>query len=160
LPNGKTAPRTVIEEGRARQRSRYKKPQSEWKVLLVDHHPGYISWKEYLENQDRLEANVAWGDGEGSGAAKVGAALLSGSLRCGRCGRKLQVAYSGKSGRVPRYVCKGDRGDRGSSGCLTMGSLRVERAVIHSVLAAIQPAGVEAAVKISEGAQAEDYEKR
>jgi hypothetical protein len=41
-----------------------------------------------------------------------------------------------------------------------MGSLRVERAVIHSVLAAIQPAGVEAAVKISEGAQAEDNEKR
>jgi hypothetical protein len=70
---GKTAPRTVIKEERARQRSRHKKPQNEWNVLLVDHHPGYISWKEYLENQDRLEANVAWGDGEGSGAAKVGA---------------------------------------------------------------------------------------
>src|SRR5246500_2645 len=67
---GKTAPRTVIEEGRARQRSRYRKPQNEWKVLLVDHHPGYISWEEYLDNQRRLEANVAWSDGEGSGAAK------------------------------------------------------------------------------------------
>jgi DNA invertase Pin-like site-specific DNA recombinase len=157
---GKTAPRMVIEEGRARQRSRYKKPQNEWKVLLVDHHPGYISWEDYSENQRRLEANVAWGDGEGSGAAKVGAALLSGLLRCGRCGRKLQVAYSGNSGRVPRYVCKGDRGDRGSSACLTMGSLRVERAVVHRVLAAIQPAGIEAAVKMSDRAQDEDGEKR
>jgi DNA invertase Pin-like site-specific DNA recombinase len=157
---GKTAPRIVIEDGRARHQSRYRKPQNEWKVLLVDHHPGYISWEEYLENQQRLEANVAWGDGEGSGAAKVGSALLSGLLRCGRCGRKLQVIYSGNGGRVPRYGCRGDRGDRGSSACLTIGSLRVDRAVVRSVLAAIQPAGIEAAVKVSECAQAEDDEKR
>jgi DNA invertase Pin-like site-specific DNA recombinase len=157
---GKTAPRTVIEDGRARHQSRYRKPQNEWKVLLVDNHSGYISWEEYLENQRRLEANVAWGDGEGSGAAKAGAALLSGLLRCGRCGRKLQVVYSGNGGRVPRYGCRGDRGYRGSSSCLTIGSLRVDRVVVHSVLAAIQPAGIEAAIKISECAQAEDDEKR
>src|SRR3984885_15170513 len=116
---GKTAMRTRIEEGRARQSSRYRKPRKEWKVLLIGHHPGYISWEEYLENQQRLEANVAMYEGEGSGAAKLGAALLSGLLRCGRCGRKLQVIYSGTSGRVPRYVCRGDRGDRESSRCLT-----------------------------------------
>jgi DNA invertase Pin-like site-specific DNA recombinase len=157
---GKTAPRTVIEEGRGRQRSRYRKPQNEWKVLLVDHHSGYISWEEYLENQRRLEANVAWVEGEGSGAAKLGSALLSGLLRCGRCGRKLQVVYSGNGGRVPRYVCRGDRGNREANGCLTIGSLRVDRAVVRSVLAAIQPAGIEAAVKMSECVQAEDDEKR
>ena len=86
--------------------------------------------------------------------------MLSGLLRCGRCGRKLQVVYSGKGGRVPRYNCRGDRGNRGSSPCLTIGSLRVDRAVIHSVLAAIQPAGIEAAVKVSECAEAEEGEKR
>ena len=157
---GKTAPRTVIEDGRARHQSRYRKPQNEWKILLIDHHPGYISWEEYLENQRRLEANVAWGDGEASGAAKSGTAMLSGLLRCGRCRRKLQVVYSGNGGRVPRYSCRGDRGDRGSSPCLTIGSLRVDRAVSHSVLAAIQPAGIEAAIKLSECEQAEDDEKR
>jgi len=157
---GKTAPRTVIEEGRARQVSRYRKPQDEWKVLLVDHHPGYISWKEYAENQRRLEANVARTQGEASGAAKVGGALLSGLLRCGRCGRKLQVLYSGTGGRVPRYICHGDRGDRGSSRCLTVGSLKVDRAVVHSVLTAIQPVGVEAALQMGECTQAEDDEKR
>jgi hypothetical protein len=157
---GKTAMRTRIEEGRARQSSRYRKPRKEWKVLLIGHHPGYISWEEYLENQQRLEANVAMYEGEGSGAAKLGAALLSGLLRCGRCGRKLQVVYSGTSGRVPRYVCRGDRGDRESSRCLTVGSLRLDRAVVRSVLAAIQPAGIEAAVKLTECAQVEDDEKR
>jgi hypothetical protein len=126
----------------------------------VDHHSGYISWEEYLENQRRLEANVAWGDGEGSGAAKAGTALLSGLLRCGRCGRKLQVVYSGKGGRVPRYGCRGDRGYRGSGSCLTIGSLRVDRVVVHSVLAAIQPAGIEAAVKVRECALTENDGKR
>ena len=157
---GRTAARTRIEEGRARQSSRYRKPQNEWKVLLIGHHPGYISWEEYLENQQRLEANVAMYEGEGSGAAKMGAALLSGLLRCGRCGRKLQVVYSGTSGRVPRYVCRGDRGDRESSRCLTVGSLRLDRAVAQSVLAAIRPAGIEAAIKLAECAQVEDDEKR
>jgi DNA invertase Pin-like site-specific DNA recombinase len=157
---GKTAVRTRIEDGRARQSSRYRKPHKEWKVLLIDHHPGYISWKEYLENQQRMEANLASYEGESSGAAKLGAALLSGLLRCGRCGRKLQVVYSGNSGRVPRYVCRGDRGDRESSRCLTVGSLRLDRAVVQSVLTAIQPAGIEAAVKLTECAQAEDDEKR
>jgi len=157
---GKTAVRTRIEEGRARQSSRYRKPHNEWKVLLIGHHPGYISWEEYLENQRRLEANVASYEGEGSGAAKLGAALLSGLLRCGRCGRKLQVVYSGTGGRVPRYVCRGDRGDRESSRCLTVGSLRLDRAVVQSVLTAIQPAGIEAAVKLAECAQVEDDEKR
>jgi hypothetical protein len=36
----------------------------------------------------------------------------------------------------------------------------VDRAVINAVLSAIQPAGIEAAVKVSECAQAEDDEKR
>jgi DNA invertase Pin-like site-specific DNA recombinase len=156
---GKTAASMVIEDGRARQVSRHRKPQSEWKVLLVDHHSGYISWEEYVENQRRLEANVAWAGGERSGAAKGGVALLSGLLRCGRCGRKLQVLYSGNGGHVPRYACHGDRGDRGSSACLTVGSLRLDRAVVDSVLAAIRPAGIEAAIKMSEHAQAADDEK-
>jgi DNA invertase Pin-like site-specific DNA recombinase len=157
---GKTAARTRIEDGRARQSSRSRKPQKEWKVLLLGHHPGYISWEEYLENQQRLESNVAMYEGESSGAVKLGAALLSGLLRCGRCGRKLQVVYSGTSGRVPRYLCRGDRGDRESSRCLTVGSLRLDRAVAQSVLAAIQPAGIEAAVKLTECTQLEDDEKR
>jgi hypothetical protein len=61
---------------------------------------------------------------------------------------------------MPWYGCRGDRGNRGSGSCLTIGSLRVDRAVVHRVLTAIQPAGIEAAVKVSEGAQAQNDEKR
>jgi hypothetical protein len=41
-----------------------------------------------------------------------------------------------------------------------VGSLRLDRAVVDSVLAAIRPAGIEAAIKMSEHAQAADDEKR
>jgi DNA invertase Pin-like site-specific DNA recombinase len=156
---GKTTSRTVIEKGRARQVSRSKKPQSEWKVLLPDHHPGYISWEEYVKIQQQLDANSAGIMGESSGSAKTGAALLSGLLRCGLCGRKLQVAYSGSNGRVPRYICRGDRTGRGSGNCQTVGSLRLDRMVSRCVLEAIQPAGIEAAILANQNSHLEDQEK-
>ena len=43
---------------------------------------------------------------------------------------------------------------------MTVGSLRLDRAVAQSVLTAIQPAGIEAAVKLTECAKIEDEEKR
>jgi Recombinase zinc beta ribbon domain len=112
---------------------------------MLEQHPGYITWEVFLHNQQLLEANCAMPEEAAGGAAKRGPALLSGLLRCGRCGRKLQVVYSGTTGRVPRYVCRGGRVDRGSSSCLTVGGLRVDQAVTAAVLEALQPAGVQAA---------------
>ena len=157
---GRTVARTVIEEGRAKLGSRYRKPQEQWKVLFLEHHAGYISWEEYMENQRRTSANVAWGGAEGAGAAKAGPALLSGLLRCGRCGRKLHVVYSGNTGRVPRYVCPGDRVRRGSGQCMTVGGWRLDQTVSDCVLEAIQPGGIEAAVEVSQRARADDDAKR
>ncbi len=73
-------------------------PMERWSVCLPDHHPGYVSWEDYLANRKRLRANVR-PRGEGGGAAREGGALLQGLLRCGRCGRRMQVAYSGNDGR-------------------------------------------------------------
>jgi hypothetical protein len=114
--------------------------------LLPDHHDGYISWKEYCKNQQIPEANLAKQEGKNTGAAKSGPALLSGLLRCGRCGCMLFVTYGGNGGRVPRYGCHGGRVHRGSAACLSVGSLRIDQAVVEQVLAAIQPAGIHAAL--------------
>jgi Putative transposase of IS4/5 family (DUF4096)/Recombinase zinc beta ribbon domain len=57
-----------------------------------------------LATRERLRANVR-PRGEGGGAAREGQALLQGLARCGRCGRRMQVAYSGNGGRVVRYAC-------------------------------------------------------
>jgi hypothetical protein len=77
-----------------------RKPQAQWKVLIFDSHPGYICWDDYLRNQQILEDNAArsWGGGQ-RGAVKRGPALLTGLMRCGRCGRPLHVNYSGNTGR-------------------------------------------------------------
>ena len=146
LAHGRTTTKTVIADGRPRQTGRRRKPQEQWKVLLLDNHSGYISWEEFQQNQRILEANGAMREGDTGGAAKAGGALLSGLLRCGRCGRQLFVQYSGTTGRVPRYGCHGGRDQRGSAACLALGAWRVDQAVVEQVLEAIQPAGVQAAL--------------
>jgi DNA invertase Pin-like site-specific DNA recombinase len=150
LVYGRTEAKTVIVDGRARQSHRRKKPVAQWRILLLDNHAGYIGWEDFLHTQQLLAANCNRPQDGAGGAAKRGPALLSGLLRCGRCGRKLNVAYSGTTGRVPRYVCRGGRVDRGSSSCLTIGGLRVDRAVEAAVLEALQPAGIHAALEALE----------
>jgi DNA invertase Pin-like site-specific DNA recombinase len=157
---GRTGTKTSIIEGRAqRSPSRLYKALEQWEVLIREHHPGYISWEQYLKNRQVMAKNLAQRKGEAGGAAKKGPALLSGLMRCGCCGRRLQVLYSGSEGQVGRYVCNSDRVQRGSSACLSVGSLRTDGAVVAEVLAAVEPAGIEAALKASAQAQLEDHEK-
>ena len=49
LVYGRTAAKVVIEEGRARQNARCKKPREQWRIVLVGNHPGYLSWEEFLQ---------------------------------------------------------------------------------------------------------------
>jgi hypothetical protein len=79
------------------------------------------------------------------GAPKHGAALLSGLLRCCRCGRKLVVQYTGSKGQIPRYACVRGRLDYGEPSCIAFGGLRVDDAVEAALLAVLQPAAVQAA---------------
>ena len=147
LAYGRTAAKTVVEDQRVRTAStRRRKPPEEWTILIRDNHAGYISWDEYLANQRILEANVARRGGTTPGAAKRGPALLAGLLRCGRCGRKLFVAYSGRGGRVPRYACAGSRTGQGPTTCLSLGGVTIEQAVTDQVLEVTQPVGIEASL--------------
>jgi DNA invertase Pin-like site-specific DNA recombinase len=155
---GRTTSQTIVAEGRRRQGPRRKKPLDQWKALILDHHEGYITWQEYLEHQRILESNVSRREAKTPGAAKRGSALLSSLLRCGRCGRMLFVSYTGKG--PARYACHGGRVDRGSAACLSLGSIRVDRAVVDAVLDAIQPAGIEAALEATDETLREDTAKR
>jgi DNA invertase Pin-like site-specific DNA recombinase len=161
LAYGRTEAVMSIEDGRARKsQSRARKRHETWKVLILDNHPGYISWEEFLGNQAMLESNRSQREVAVTGAAKTGPALLAGLLRCGHCGRKMFVAYGGTGGRVPRYACQGDRGNRGSAACQVLGGARVERAVVDSLLEAIRPAGVQAALDALEQLDRREDEKR
>jgi DNA invertase Pin-like site-specific DNA recombinase len=161
LVYGRTEGQTRVENGRARKSStRRRKPSGTWKVLIKDDHEGYITWNEHLEILKTLESNVSMRNGTGKGAIKTGPALLGGLLRCGNCGRKMFVAYSGIGGCVPRYACNGGRTDRGSAPCQSLGGARVDQAVADTLLQAIEPAGIRAAFEAAEHAEAEQQEKR
>ena len=120
-------------------------PIEEWSVCITDHHPGYVTWDSYLQTRERLRSNRR-PRGEGGGAAREGGALLQGLVRCGRCGRRMQVAYSGREGNVPRYVCLRARDSHGADGaCQSLGGTRLDRAVATAFLSAVTPAGGRAA---------------
>jgi excisionase family DNA binding protein len=157
---GRTETRTIVENGRAKKKGRRKRPPQEWKVLILGHHPGYITWDEFVENQRMLEANRNMPDGATRGAAKTGPALLAGLLRCGRCGRMMFTCYGGADGNVPRYLCRGGRAQPGGAPCLAIGGLRVDLAVAEAVLEAIQPAGIQAAFQAMDQVLHDDAERR
>lgn len=135
--------KSVDRDGRVRVRD-VEVPLEEWSVCLPEHHPGYVSWTEYVATRERLRQNVR-PRGEGGGAAREGAALLQGLVRCGRCGRRMQVAYSGNGGKVRRYACvRGHVLHHTEKSCQTLGGGRLEKAVVDTFLEAVTPAGVTA----------------
>ncbi|WP_051949394.1 recombinase family protein [Methylosinus sp. PW1] len=98
---GRTGSQVSVVEGRKHIRRGVRHPIAEWDVLLKEQHEGYITWDEFERNQ-RLIADNATGMGRTIARGAVrrqGEVLLAGLLRCGHCGRKLQVHYSGKLGR-------------------------------------------------------------
>jgi DNA invertase Pin-like site-specific DNA recombinase len=144
---GRTGSRVMIENGRKRILRGYRKNRSDWAVLLVDHHEGYLSWPDYERNQ-RLIADNANGKGMMvRGAGRKGEALLTGLLRCGHCGRRLLVSYNGTKGDVGRYNCDATRSNPGADPCISFGALRVDEAVGAEIVRLLQPLGVEAAVR-------------
>ena len=144
---GRTGSRMTIENGRKRILRGYRKNRSDWAVLLVDHHEGYVSWADYERNQ-RLIADNANGKGMMvRGAVRKGEALLVGLLRCGHCGRRLLVSYNGTKGDIGRYHCDATRSDPAAAPCISFGALRVDQAVGAEIVRLLQPLGVDAAVR-------------
>lgn len=150
---------TRIVEGRARRSVRRVHDPAEWQVLLRGHHEGYLSWEEFVRNQKQIEGNRADWAREGKGAPRAGPALLAGLLRCGRCGRRLKVAYGGRGGRVPRYACNEGGHMTGQRTCLSTGAVSLDAAVAEQVLEAIRGEGLEASLDAVAEARAQQSEK-
>src|ERR1700755_854206 len=107
----------------------------------------------------RHRTSVNWEPDEAMAAIRAGQGLLAGLLRCGHCGRKLHVRYSGVDGRVPRYHCCGAHINHGTESCISFGGLRADEAIVRSVLESLQPVGIEAALRASESLGQEQDQK-
>ena len=146
--------RYVTETGQVRTRSR-RLPQAEWEVLIPDHHPGFIDWATYQANQARIAANIRPQAHQPGGAVREGAALLQGIAVCGRCGRRLATHYRGRNS-TPGYHCAGRILVNGRGvWCLSVGGVQLDQAVAGAFLAALTPAGLQAAVAAAEQLEAD-----
>jgi DNA invertase Pin-like site-specific DNA recombinase len=144
---GRRPTETIVVAGRVQRRQGRLRRAEECRVFIPDHHEGYIDWQTYEENQTIIRGNnMNLESDEPTSAVREGSGLLTGLLRCGRCGRKLSVRYWGKQGTAARYLCKGEF-DSGGEYCLGFGGDRVDRCVSQEILKVISPLGIEASLK-------------
>src|SRR5213082_700735 len=123
--------------------------QTNWMVLIRDHHSGYIAWEQFERNQAMLTDNAHMKSRMEPKAARGGRSLLAGLLRCRRCGRMLHVAYSGSHGEVPRYHCRGAQINHGADWCISFGGLKPDRDVAAETLKAVEGNAIEAALEVA-----------
>jgi DNA invertase Pin-like site-specific DNA recombinase len=141
---GKSGVIARYEGANARQGVR-RKPREDWLALRPGTHEGYVDW-ERSEAIRKMIADNTTGF-EQTGAAKRGAALLTGLIRCRHCGRKMTVHYTGSAHDVLRYACNRGWLDSGEPRCIAFGGLRVDDAIEEAILRVLEPGAIEAAVE-------------
>jgi len=152
---GKTRRETVLDSFGARRKRIRRLPSSEWQVFIREHHPGFIDWRTYEANQQRLAENTRPEPHKSSGAVREGGALLQGLASCGHCGRRLHTHYRGRNS-APGYHCAGKALVEGRGVfCLSVGGVQVDDAVTKAFIAALEPAKLAAAVAAAERLEAD-----
>jgi DNA invertase Pin-like site-specific DNA recombinase len=120
-------------------------PRDQWHVLLLDAHPGYISWEEYERIQQQLRTSaLAFGLEHRHAPPREGPALLQGLALCGRCGVRMAVRYHERHGRlVPDYVCHIRTLQYRDPACQIIPGGEVDAAMGHLLVDAMTPMTVE-----------------
>ena len=109
-------------------------PRSEWAVVIHDHHEGYITWEQFLANQERLAQNTTR---KGQRPPREGRALCQGIVRCGACGGSMTTLHR-REGSY--YECGHSRADHISTpGCRSVKATVVDELVARRLLKALAP---------------------
>jgi hypothetical protein len=131
---GRTGPHPHRRPG---QRGRViRRPVTEWTALHHNVYPAYITWEQFMANQQQLADNASNFARRTRGTARQGAALLAGLVVCGQCGRQMRAAYKPK----PRYMCIALGETHGGPTCLQLEGAGIEAAVVAAFFAALAPA--------------------
>lgn len=123
----------------------------QWKVLLKDRLPAYITWEQFLKNRERIVQNRSASDA--AGVPRSGAALLPGLLVCGNCGRHMQPSYSGRE--TAHYSCNRHILEATEPRCYGLTAASIDELVSAQVLRALEPAAVELSLQAREDVERE-----
>jgi hypothetical protein len=131
-------------------------PQDQWRVVIPDHHPGYITWDQFLANRTRLAANRTNSEVL-SGPAREGLCLLQGVLLCGICGRRLSTRYTGNGGLYPSYDCNSRSRDASPFlHCMSLPAKPLDDAIAARLLTAVTPLTIKLALEALTNLEARD----
>ena len=126
-------------------------PPEEIPVLLRDRLPAYISWDQYLANQERLKQNRSFRDTQG--VPKCGAALLQGLIVCGKCGHRMTTRY--KTRQRPAYFCNEYWRSDLQECCGRITASTLDDLVVQELLRALEPAALELSLRAIENVEQE-----
>jgi len=121
-----------------------RKSMTDWLYLQQDAYPAYITWEQYLTNQERIRQNglrFIESRQKAQGIVRDGPGLLQGLVVCGNCSHHMQTVYK----HTPRYTCRGlVRTTVAPSDCNSVRSLVIDDLVVKAFFEAIQPAQLDA----------------
>ena len=125
---GKTQSQVPPGGGRPQQR---RQPLSQWKVIVHDRYPAYITWETFERIQAIVDDNYAtYEHNQRRGVPRQGAALLQGIVYCGRCGHKMVVQYKGGN----QYLCNALRSQAQAPVCQRLRADPVDQQVVAAFL--------------------------
>lgn len=126
-------------------------PREEWKVMIHDCVPAYITWEQHEANLERLRQNKScW---QAPGVPRDGAALLGGILVCGICQHRMNVLYA-ETGKG-RYDCLYANRAGIERKCKGIAAHNLDELVTRQVLRALEPASLELSLRAAEDIQKE-----
>jgi DNA invertase Pin-like site-specific DNA recombinase len=139
------------QHGNRSRKARKSVPIDQWKAVLHNRVPAYITWERYERNQERLLQNSShW---ESTGAPRRGAALLGGLVICGGCGIRMQVRYTGT--QPGRYDCVRHLRHGHARECRGLQASGLDELVVQQLLRALEPAALELSLGTAEDIQRE-----
>src|SRR5229473_3759565 len=117
------------------------RPGMDWRIVVKDKYPAYISWDTFEKIQAMLRDNRAeYVRLKSRGVPRDGAALLHGITWCGECGHKMVVRYKGGS----QYVCNHLHQHHGVPVCQCLRAAPIDTQVAIAFLEAVAPAEIDA----------------
>lgn len=129
---------------------RHKLPREQWPIVIPEMHPGYLTFKQYETNLERLRANAQANGGERKkGPPREGPALLQGLAICGRCGERMTVRYHYRHGLVvPDYLCQRAGIEKAAAICQHIPGGAVDQAISQLLLETVSPVALEVALAV------------
>jgi DNA invertase Pin-like site-specific DNA recombinase len=115
-------------------------PPDQWRIVVRDRYPAYISWETYERIRQMLRDNHAEYDrNKTRGTPRDGQALLHGIVYCGECGHKLCVQYKGGT----QYLCNHLRQQHGEPVCQRLPAAPIDEQVVGWFFEALAPAAID-----------------